>query len=67
MTGTESPLFPPPSHVPAVFAGEPKVKRRFWEFFVTQLANDNTRRAYFNSGRRFAGWCEPMGRPASLS
>jgi hypothetical protein len=49
--------FPPPialpgSPLPAVFAGGPKAERRFWEFFATQLANDNTRRAYFNAVRR---------------
>jgi len=47
MTGTEIAPFPfPASHVPAVFAGEPKAERRFWEFFITQIANDNTRRAF---------------------
>jgi integrase/recombinase XerD len=59
MTGTEIvPSLLPVSHVPAVFAGEAKAERRFWEFFLTQLANDNTRRAYFNAVRRFAEWCE---------
>jgi integrase/recombinase XerD len=48
----------PGSPVPSVFAGGPKAERRFWEFFATQLANDNTRRAYFNAVRRFAEWCE---------
>jgi site-specific recombinase XerD len=38
--------------------GGPRTERRFWEFFATQLANDNTRRAYFNAARRFAEWCE---------
>jgi integrase/recombinase XerD len=51
---TALPGFP----LPAVFAGGPKAERRFWEFFATQLANDNTRRAYFNAVRRFAEWCE---------
>jgi integrase/recombinase XerD len=54
---------PPPAvlaglPLPAVFAGGPRAERRFWEFFATQLANDNTRRAYFNAARRFAEWCE---------
>jgi integrase/recombinase XerD len=48
----------PGSPLPAVFAGGPKAERRFWEFFATQLSNDNTRRAYFNAVRRFAEWCE---------
>jgi integrase/recombinase XerD len=51
----------PGSPLPAVFAGGPKAERRFWEFFATQLANDNTRRAYFNAVRRFAEWCELHG------
>jgi hypothetical protein len=41
----------PGSPLPAVFAGGPKAERRFWEFFATQLANDNTRRAYQNGLR----------------
>ena len=49
---------PPAPPLPAVFAGGPKAERRFWEFFATQLANDNTRRAYFNAARRFDEWCE---------
>jgi integrase/recombinase XerD len=48
----------PASRVPAVFAGEAKAERRFWEFFTTQIPNDNTRRAYFHAARRFAEWCE---------
>ncbi len=53
-----SPAALPASQVPAVFAGGPKAERRFWEFFATRIANDNTRRAYFNAARRFAEWCE---------
>ena len=51
----------PGSPLPAVFAGGPKAEKRFWEFFATQLVNDNTRRAYFNAVRRFAEWCELRG------
>jgi hypothetical protein len=41
MTGTEiAPLALPASQVPAVFARGPKAERRFWEFFITQLASD---------------------------
>lgn len=47
--------------VPAVFAGPAAAERRFWEFFTTQIANDNTRKAYLNAVRRFAEWCELMG------
>jgi integrase/recombinase XerD len=53
-----APAVLPGSTLPAVFAGGPKAERRFWEFFVTQIANDNTRRAYFRAARRFAEWCE---------
>jgi site-specific recombinase XerD len=63
MTATALTSSPPPAvlpgpPLPAVFAGGPKAEQRFWEFFATQLANDNTRRAYFNAARRFAEWCE---------
>jgi site-specific recombinase XerD len=59
MTSTEL-IVPslPASRVPAVFAGGPRAERRFWEFFTTQIPNDNTRRAYFHAARRFAEWCE---------
>ena len=41
--------------VPAVFAGPAAAERRFWEFFTTQISNDNTRKAYFNAVRTFFG------------
>ena len=44
--------------VPAVFAGPATAEKRFWEFFTTQISNDNTRKAYLNAVRRFAEWCE---------
>ena len=47
--------------VPTVFAGAPKAERRFWEFFTTQIANDNTRRAYFKAVETFSRWCEGFG------
>lgn len=47
--------------VPAVFAGPAAAERRFWEFFTTQISNDNTRRAYFNAVRHFADWCRSIG------
>ena len=31
------------------------------EFFVTQINNDHTRKAYANATRRFAQWCEARG------
>lgn len=47
--------------VPAVFGGSSQAERRFWEFFTTQLSNDNTRRAYWNAVRRFSAWCRETG------
>src|SRR5580704_4242555 len=44
--------------VPAVFAGPAQAERRFWEFFTTQINNDNTRKAYFNAVRTFSAWCQ---------
>ena len=41
-----------------LFTPSAKAERRFWEFFTTQISNDNTRRAYFNAVKRFADWCE---------
>lgn len=48
------------SHPPLapIFTPTAKAERRFWEFFTTQISNDNTRRAYFNAVKRFAEWCE---------
>src|SRR5580698_9188841 len=44
--------------VPAVFQGPAQAERRFWEFFTTQISNDNTRKAYFNAVRTFSTWCQ---------
>lgn len=44
--------------VPAIFAGPTASERRFWEFFTTQISNDNTRKAYFNAVRNFSAWCQ---------
>jgi site-specific recombinase XerD len=44
--------------VPAVFQGPAQAERRFWEFFTTQISNDNTRKAYFNAVRTFSVWCQ---------
>ena len=44
--------------IPAVFAGPAQTERRFWEFFTTQISNDNTRKAYFNAVRFFSAWCQ---------
>src|SRR5580704_11625599 len=44
--------------MPAVFACPAAAARRFWEFFTTQISNDNTRKAYFNAVRNFSAWCQ---------
>jgi len=44
--------------VPGVFQGPAQAERRFWEFFTTQISNDNTRNAYFNAVRTFSAWCQ---------
>src|SRR5579863_665200 len=44
--------------VPAVFAGPVAAERRFWEFFIAQINNDHTRKAYFNAVRHFSTWCQ---------
>ena len=44
--------------VPAVFTGPAHAEKRFWEFFTTQISNDNTRKAYFNAVRHFSAWCQ---------
>lgn len=56
---TEIILSPAPAPpVPAVFQGVAQAERRFWEFFTTQISNDNTRKAYFNAVRNFSAWCQ---------
>lgn len=40
--------------VPTIFTGPAAAERRFWEFFTTQINNDNTRKSYFNAVRYFS-------------
>jgi site-specific recombinase XerD len=49
---------PAPAVLPALFAPTPTASKRFWEFFTTQISNDNTRKAYFNAVRNFSAWCQ---------
>jgi len=49
---------PAPPVLPALFAPTPGASKRFWEFFTTQISNDNTRKAYFNAVRNFSAWCQ---------
>jgi site-specific recombinase XerD len=50
------------SHVPALLqaAGE-RAQTRFWEFFVANIRNPNTRRAYGRAIGEFLAWCEQRG------
>ena len=46
---------PAPASVPApLFAPTPKAAKRVREFFLTQIENEHTRKAYMNATRRFA-------------
>jgi site-specific recombinase XerD len=59
---TEIILSPAPELQPApLFTPTPKAARRVLEFFTAQVNNDNTRKAYLNSTRRFAEWCDARG------
>lgn len=49
---------PTPAVLPALFAPTSAASKRFWEFFTTQIGNDNTCRAYFIAVRNFADWCQ---------
>ena len=51
-------ISPAPPVLPALFAPSPAATKRFWEFFTTQISNDNTRKAYFNAVRTFSAWCQ---------
>ena len=43
---------------PAVFAPDPAAAKRFLEFFIANIRNPNTRRAYWRAVREFAAWWE---------
>jgi len=55
-------LVPIAAHVPALVraAGE-RAQTRFWEFFVSNIRNPHTRRAYGRSIAEFLAWCEQHG------
>lgn len=44
-----------------VEAAGPRAKKRFVEFFVAEIRNPKTRRAYAFAVRRFTDWCEARG------
>lgn len=49
------------SVTPALFAGDERTTRRFWEFYTANIRNPNTRRAYLAAAERFAAWCDRRG------
>ena len=55
-------LVPINSQVPALVrsAGE-RAQTRFWEFFVNNIRNPHTRRAYGRAIGEFLAWCEQRG------
>ncbi|WP_330085282.1 tyrosine-type recombinase/integrase [Methylocystis iwaonis] len=57
-----NPLVPMVSNVPAivVVAGD-RAQTRFWEFFVNNIRNPHTRRAYGRAIGEFLTWCDRQG------
>jgi site-specific recombinase XerD len=55
-------LVPLSAQVPVLVrsAGE-RAQARFWEFFVANIRNSHTRRAYGRAIAEFLGWCEQRG------
>src|SRR5205823_5881927 len=54
-------LTPLDHHVPSLFVVDQKTSTRFIEFFTAHLANDHTRKAYFNAVKHCAAWCDLQG------
>jgi len=46
-----------PGAPPALFMSKHDMAKRTLEFFVTQIPNGHTRRAYYGAVRRFSAWC----------
>jgi hypothetical protein len=59
-------LVPVTAQVPTLVksAGE-RAQTRFWEFFVSNIRNPHTRRAYGRSIGEFLAWCERRGPAAT--
>jgi hypothetical protein len=52
------------SALPAlVAAAGDRAQTRFWKFFVSNIRNPHTRRAYGRSIAEFLAWCEQHGMP----
>jgi hypothetical protein len=49
------------ARLPALFLADDEASERFWEFFVANIRNKNTRRAYYKAACRFSDWCEGRG------
>ena len=47
--------------VPALFAPRPEAAKRYLEFFVANIRNPNTRKAYYRAVGQFATWCDCNG------
>jgi site-specific recombinase XerD len=47
--------------LPALFAPDPEAGKRFVEFFIANIRNPNTRKAYARAAAEFAAWCEQNG------
>jgi site-specific recombinase XerD len=45
-------------NLPTIFLCSESGSRRFWEFFIANIRNRNTRRAYFIAVSQFSAWCE---------
>ncbi len=55
-------LVPIVANVPAIVqAACDRAQTRFWEFFVSNIRNPNTRRAYGRAIWEFFAWCERQG------
>ncbi len=46
---------------PTVEAAGEEARRTFVEFFLAQISNENTRKAYGRAAVQFFGWCEERG------
>ena len=44
-------------NLPTIFLRSESGSRRFWEFFIANIRNRNTRRAYFIAVSQFSAWC----------
>ncbi len=50
---------------PLIQAAGPRAQTRFFEFFMSNIRNPNTRRAYARAIGDFLAWCEEQGAASS--